>query len=291
MRCPYGIFHLMKYTVSSGVRTWLRLRTLVRALGVVLLAAVPLACGSNETPKVRLLVSAAASLTAAFTDLSRSFEETNPGIAVDLNFGGSSALREQIRNGAPVDVFVSADQNTMREVIAALSRLTDAPTSDAPALDAPATMAPSLTAFPIATNRMAIALPHNNPAHITGLADFADATRFIGLCAITVPCGVYARHVLANAGVTPSIDTNEPDVTSLATKIALGEIDAGIVYTTDIAAHASQLDAMAIPDTLNVIATYPIVILKPSPAATRFVAFVQSDAGRAIFVRHGFGVP
>ena len=123
------------------------------------------------------------------------------------------------------------------------------------------------------------------PAGVTGLADFADADLLIGLCAEEVPCGEFGREALANAGVTPSIDTNEPDVRSLLTKVEAGELDAGIVYVTDVLSAGDAVEGIEIPAEDNVIATYPIAALTDAgnpEVADAFVAFVLSDEGQEI---------
>ncbi len=143
-----------------------------------------------------------------------------------------------------------------------------------------------------ATKRHAV--PAGNPAGITGLADFADPALLIGLCAEEVPCGKYGAQALESAGVTPSVDTNEPDVRSLLTKIAAGELDAGIVYVTDAASAGDAVESIAIPDENAVEATYPVAVLTDAPnpeAAAEFVVFVLSAQGREILAGFGFLAP
>jgi len=139
-----------------------------------------------------------------------------------------------------------------------------------------------------------VAVPAGNPAGITGLEDFADSARLIGLCAAEIPCGRYAREALASAGVTPEPDSLEPDVRALLTKVAAGELDAGIVYATDIAAAGGAVEAIAIPAAHAVAALYPIAVLEASPRkglAIAFVDFVLSPQGQAILAAHGFEAP
>lgn len=254
------------------------------ALGAALLL-VTAACGDDEgaasdppTATVAgesaldgtVAVFAAASLTDAFAEVGTAFEAANPGVTVELNFAGSSALREQILAGAPADVFASANASNMAAVIdgGAASESTD-----------------------FATNQLQIAVPAGNPGGITGLADFADADLLLGLCAAEVPCGQFALEALAEAGVTPSVDTNEPDVRSLLTKIEVGELDAGIVYRTDVRSAGDAVEGIDIPADENVVAAYPIAALTGSgnpDAAAAFVAFVLSDEGQAILGAYGF---
>ncbi len=220
-----------------------------------------------------MLVFAAASLSDAFTEIGAAFETANPGVDVELNLAGSSTLREQILEGAPADVFAAADEKTMSVVV-----------DDG-------LVAGSAEIF--TTNRLQIAVPAGNPGAVSGLSDFADDELLTGLCAAAVPCGDFARQVLANAGVDPAVDTNEPDVRSLLTKIAADELDAGIVYLTDIAAN-DRVDGIEIPAEVNVEATYPIAELVSSDnqsGAAAFVAFVLSPDGQAILTRHGFSAP
>ncbi len=220
-----------------------------------------------------LLVSAAASLTDAFGDLEAAFEEAHPDVDVLLNLGASSALREQILEGAPADVFASANASNMDQVVEA----DEASESKV-----------------FATNRLQIAVPPGNPGGLAGLDDFADEALLIGLCEEEVPCGDFGRQALENAGVTPSIDTNEPDVRALLTKIEADELDAGIVYVTDVASTDGGVEGIDIPDEHNVVAEYPIAALSSAPnpdAAAAFVAFVLSEEGQAILAEYGFGAP
>lgn len=221
-----------------------------------------------------VLVFAAASLTDAFGELGAAFEATHPGVTITLNLAASSALREQIVAGAPADVFASASIDDINQLAAA------------GALGSQAQV--------FARNSMTIAVPAGNAAGITGLADFANAELLIGLCAEETPCGRYTRLVLGSAGILPSADSNEPDVRSLLAKIAAGELDAGIVYLTDVAAAGDRVTSIAIPAEHAVEAAYPIAVLADAPnpeAAAEFTAFVLSPAGRAILAGFGFQAP
>lgn len=145
-----------------------------------------------------------------------------------------------------------------------------------------------------AHNRLTIAVPKGNPAGITGLTDFANPGLLIGLCAASVPCGGFARQALRNAGVTASIDTNEPDVRALLTKIEAGELDAGITYVTDVASTHGKAEAVDIPSEDNVIADYSIAVLSDASHredAGKFVGFVMSRQGQAILAKYGFLSP
>jgi len=267
-----------------------------RALRLLAIATVPAllvaACGSDEdddaadggsatteasdqesTLEGDITVFAAASLTDAFDEVGAAFEKDNPDVEVEFNYGPSSGLREQILQGAPADVFASANTSNMDQVV------------EGGAAKDPQNFV---------TNQLQIAVPAGNEAGVTGLADFAQANLLIGLCAEDVPCGEFGREALANAGVTPSIDTNEADVRSLLTKVESGDLDAGIVYITDVKAAGDKVEGIDIPADDNVTATYPIAALtdsKNAEVAQAFVDFVLSDEGQAILADHGFGSP
>ncbi len=221
-----------------------------------------------------VLVFAASALTDAFAAVASAFEAAYPETDVQLNMAGSSALREQILAGAPADVFASANQSNMDAVIDAGEAAGDSQV--------------------FARNRLQIAVPAGNPAGVLSLEDFASEDLLIGVCAEGVPCGDFARQVLSNAGVDAAIDTNEPDVRALLTKIGADELDAGIVYVTDVTAAGGSVEGIAIPDDVNVVAAYPIAELagSPNPAgAAAFVEFVLSDQGQAILASYGFAAP
>jgi molybdate transport system substrate-binding protein len=220
-----------------------------------------------------LTVFAAASLTDVFDEIGAAFEEANPGVGVELNYGPSSGLREQILEGAPADVFASANPSNMDQVV-----------------EAGAAGAPEV----FATNVLQIVVPAGNPGGITGLDDFADPDLLIGLCAEEVPCGDLGRAALAAAGVTPEADTDEADVRALLTKVGSGDLDAGIVYRTDVRAAGGAVEGVDIPAEGNVTATYPIAALTDAGdagLAEAFVAFVLSGEGREVLAGHGFGRP
>ena len=232
-----------------------------------------IAC-SGSSVEGELLVSAAASLTDAFGEVESAFEEENANVDVVLNLGSSSALREQILEGAPADVFASANTSNMDQVAEAgeLSREAEI----------------------FVTNSLQIAVPTGNPADVTGLEDFAREELLIGLCAEGVPCGDFGRQALDNAGVTASIDTNEPDVRALLTKIEAGELDAGITYVTDVLSNSGTVEGIEIPAEVNVVAEYPIATLAGAPnpdRAAAWVEFVLSDEGQAILTSYGFTSP
>jgi molybdate transport system substrate-binding protein len=242
----------------------------VAAATVCALLAVA-GCGSQDSPE-SLVVSAAASLSDAFADIATAFEAKNPSADVELNIGGSSALREQILDGARIDVFAAADVATMDDVVGA----------------------GFVEATPVvfARNSMALAVPLGNAGNVGSLGDLADPERFVGLCNSEVPCGALARQVLANAGVGASVDTEEPDVRALLAKISAGELDAGIVYASDIV--AGDVQRIAFDPAFNVTTDYPIAIVAGAPSADlalEFVKFVRSPRARDILAEHGFVAP
>ena len=237
-------------------------------------ALLPVIACSGSSGERQLLVSAAASLTDAFAEVEAAFEETNPDVDVVLNLGGSSALREQLLEGAPADVFASANVSNMDQVVEAGG------------------VAGEATTF--VTNSLQIAVPRGDPAGVAGLGDFANDELLIGLCAEGVPCGEFGRQALAAAGVTASIDTNEPDVRALLTKLEAGELDAGITYMTDVISTDGGVDGIDIPDEFNVRAEYQVAALAEAPnpeVAAAFVEFLLSEPGQAILTSHGFAPP
>ncbi len=232
------------------------------------------ACGGDADRRSEIVVFAAASLTDAFGAIETAYEAGHPRVDVRLNLAGSSTLREQILAGAPADVFASANTGVMDEVVAA------------------GAVAGTVEVF--ARNRLAIAVPPENPAGVVGLADFADDALLIGLCAAGVPCGDLARAALAAAGVAPAIDTNEPDVRALLTKVEVGELDAAIVYASDVVAAGALVEGIAVPPGADLEASYPIAALADAPnpeGAGELVAFVLSPTGRRILTDFGFVAP
>lgn len=255
------------------------------ALTTLLATATTTACGddSNQDPtatgdgddiKDSITVFAAASLTDAFEELSDDFTAVHPDASVTFSFAGSSSLREQIVAGAPADVFASADEATMADV------------------DAAGALAGEPSLF--ASNRLEIAVPAGNPGDVTDLADLAESGLLVGLCVEEVPCGHLADDVLDSSGVDPSVDTYEPSVRSLLTKIEAGELDAGLVYRTDVQAANGAVEGIAIPIDQNRSANYPIARLDDSGSlatAQAFIDFVLSDVGQSVLASHGFESP
>lgn len=241
---------------------------LVAALSLAVL--VPGACAGAGGGGPDVTVLAAASLTGAVTALAEAFEESHPGSHIEVGFGPSSGLREQVLAGAPAGVLASADPGDVR-------RLAEA--------------GEVRTWRPFARNRLEIAVPAGNPAGVRSLADFGDPDLVLGLCAEEVPCGRYARRALAAAGVAPALDTNATDVRALLTQVASGDLDAGIVYRTDVLSAGGEVEGIEIPPAANVVAEYVIAVLAgagdPGTAAA-FVAFVASEEGEAVLRSFGF---
>ncbi len=222
-------------------------------------------------PSGTVTVFAAASLTAAFETMAGAFEKAHPGAKVELNFAGSPTLVQQIEQGAPADVFASADEANMQKLVES------GEVAGAPQL--------------FAQNTLQIAVPAGNPKHITTLADFAKADLTIALCGPTVPAGRYAVEVFAKAGVPVPAASQELDVKAVVSKVMMGEADAGIVYVTDVRAAGRQVEGVAIPEPSNVSARYPIAVLKSAPnpaAAEAFVAFVLSPEAQQLLATFGF---
>jgi molybdate transport system substrate-binding protein len=236
-------------------------------------------CGSGGNAEGaethELIVSAAASLTDAFTDIGAAFEDANPGVTVTFTFGPSDGLASQIIEGAPVDVFASASPTWM-----------DAIEDEGPRVS-------GRTDF--ARNRLAIVVPADNPAGVEGMNDLAADGVQLVLAAEGVPVGDYAREVLANAGIADealeNLVSNEEDARAVLAKVLSGDADAGIVYITDVTPDiADQVSLIEIPDDVNVIATYPIAVVTGSQEADlaqRFVDFVLGD-GQETLADHGF---
>lgn len=243
----------------------------MRIAVVVLIALGLTACSSGGSTSVPTLkVSAASSLTGAFTEIGKAFESTHPDASIIFNFAGSSSLAEQIAQGADVDVFASADIAIMQEVVDA-----------------------QLAADPVnfATNVMQIATPPGNPANVGSVYDLAKSSIKVAICAAQVPCGVDAIALFANASITVTPVTREPDVKSVLAKVIADEVDAGVVYVTDVLVSGDKVTGVEIPANINVTSTYPIAALAEStnPFAAQFAAFVAGAEGQAILAKYGFG--
>lgn len=259
-----------------------------RLLPLVLLCVLLLGCGdaAGNPPSdgggedvsldqgVELTVFAAASLSSAFRSLAEAYEEGEGDTRVLLNLAGSQTLAAQILEGAPADLFASANPAQMRRVAEA-GMLADPPVT-------------------IATNALAIAVEPGNPRKISGLRDLAAPDLSVVLGAPGVPVGDYARRAVEAAGVDVRPASLETDVKQVLAKVSLGEADAGIVYETDVQAAGDAVEGIPIRPTVNQLARYRMAVLKRStrPVASRgFLDFVRSAEGREILGRHGFEIP
>jgi molybdate transport system substrate-binding protein len=255
------------------------LLTSVSAAGAVLLAG----CGTGSTTTTgasgstslsgTLEVFAAASLKESFTRLGNEFHAAHPGVSVVFSFGPSNGLALQITQGAPADVFAAASPDTMQTVVKA---------GDA---------GPPKT---FATNSLEMATPPDNPAQVSSLADLTRPGLKVAVCQAQVPCGAAATALFAKNRLTVHPVTYEVDVKTVLTKVQLGEVDAGLVYQTDVRAAGSKVHGIPIPAGDNVSTTYPIAALTASPdqaAAEAFVAYVLSPEGAAALAAAGFATP
>lgn len=231
----------------------------------------PAASGSVTGP---VTVFAAASLTESFRTLAGRFEAAHPGVRVTLNFGASSALAQQIVAGAPADAFAAASTATMTQA------------------DASHDLAGPPRVF--VRNRLEIAVAKGNPARLAGLADLARPGLKVALCAPQVPCGAAAVKALATGGVTVHPVTLEQDVKATLAKVELGEVDAALVYRTDVAAARGAVAGIDFPESAAASNSYPIAVLAHAPhraVADAFVTYVLSPQGRAVLTDAGFAAP
>jgi molybdate transport system substrate-binding protein len=249
---------------------------LIAPLAVLVLAACgggPPESASSSIPSNTITVAAAASLTEAFTQIGKEFEATKPGTTVIFSFGSSTTLATQIEEGAPVDVFAAANPATMKTV------------TDVGAAEPPTTFV---------SNVLQIAVPKGNPGGITGLKDFADKTKKVAICAPQVPCGTAAVKVFSAAKIKPAPDTLEPDAKATLQKVSSNEVDAALVYRTDVIAAKETVDGLEFSEARQAVNVYPIAVLKGSmsaAAAQQFVDYVLSADGQAVLRKAGFGKP
>jgi molybdate transport system substrate-binding protein len=232
----------------------------------------PSASGSASS-SASITVFAASSLTGAFTQLGKQFEAAHPGDKVTFSFGPSSGLATQIISGAPADVFASAAPANMQQVVSA---------GDA---SSPQNFA---------KNIMEVAVPPSNPAHVTSVNNLARSSVKVALCQPQVPCGLTAAEVFKNAGIKVKPVTFQPDVKSVLAQVETGNVDAGMVYVTDVLAAGSKAKGITIPAADNASTTYPIAtVSKSSHASTAqaFVAYVLSPAGQSVLTAAGFEKP
>lgn len=268
----------------------MKLRRASILIASTLIAALALAgCRQVATPQPRqqgqqpggqLVVFAAASLTDAFGEIGRAFEKSHPGVTVKFNFGGSQQLRTQIEQGMSADVFASANQKYMQELVA--KGLVEPPRD-------------------FTANTLTVIVPKNNPAGIKSAADLANKGKLV-LAAPDVPIGKYSRQALEKLAtlygsdypkqVEKRVVSQETTVRQVVAKVALGEADAGIVYVTDInSSYRDKLDTIPFPQEANVRATYPIAVVKDSKQAglaRELVNLILSPDGQKILAKYSF---
>jgi molybdate transport system substrate-binding protein len=236
-------------------------------------SSAPATSSSPAAQTGSITVFAAASLKGTFTEIGKQFEAAHPGDTVKFSFGASSALAEQINSGAPADVFASASPKNMDQVVT-----------------------PGNASNPqdFAKNTAEVAVPPSNPAKVTSVNDLAKSSVKTALCQPQVPCGVVAAEVFKNAKITVKPVTLQPDVKSVLTQVELGNVDAGVVYVTDVMAAGSKVKGVTIPADVNASTLYPIAALthsKESSIAQAFVAYVLSPAGEQVLKAAGFEQP
>lgn len=222
--------------------------------------------GSGGSKTVTVL--AAASLSTSFTEIGKKFEAAHDGVTVRFSFGGSADLVEQIKSGAPADVFASADTKNMAKLAGDVSDPKN-----------------------FATNTLEIAVPPGNPAHIASLADLTKSGVKLVICAAAVPCGSAAQTVAKKAGLTFKPVSEEQSVTDVLGKVESGEADAGLVYVTDVQAAGNKVKGVTFPESSDAVNTYPIAEVKDSKndeVAKEFVDFVLGADGQRVLADAGF---
>lgn len=254
--------------------------------GLVLAALALAGCGAGDDPadtgeasdapveERTLTVAAAASLQNAFTDIGELFEQENDGVTVEFSFAGSSSLVTQLAEGAPGDVFASADQANMDTAVEDGLVEGEAPI--------------------FARNTLEIVTPPDNPAGVESLADLAGSDLRLVVCAPQVPCGAATEAVAENAGLTFSPVSEEQSVTDVLGRVTSGEADAGLVYITDAEAAGDDVHRVPFEEADDVVNDYPIAVLAgavDADLAADFVAFVTGEQGLSVLSSYGFLAP
>ena len=235
-------------------------------------SAAPASTSASVTGDITVF--AAASLKNTFTELGKEFETENPGTTVTFSFAGSSDLVAQIIQGAPADVFASADAANMKKA-------TDA-----------GVVAGSPSDF--ASNTLTIVVPPGNPKGITSFADVNKEGTQLVICAPQVPCGAATKKVEESTGQTLTPVSEESSVTDVLNKVTSGQADAGIVYVTDAKSAGDKVETVDFPEATAVVNLYQIAALKDSKnsaAATKFVDLVSGPKGLAVLTTAGFAAP
>lgn len=247
-------------------------------IAVLTVAAMTTGCSLSEsdsnTGDSGVTVFAAASLKSTFTELGAQFEEDNPGTKVSFNFAGSSDLVSQLSQGAPADVFASADTANMAKAVEA-GLVSGEPVD-------------------FAANTLVIVTPPGNPRGIASFADLARSDSQVVVCAPQVPCGSATEKVERATGVTLTPVSEESAVTDVLGKITSGQADAGLVYVTDASGAGDKVTVVPFPESSSAINTYPIAVLRgaaDSTAAAKFVGLVTTSRGREVLSAAGFAAP
>jgi molybdate transport system substrate-binding protein len=250
------------------------------ALAVGLGALFPSASGATTKTKTELTVSAAASLTDVFPVIADAFTKRFPDTVIKFNFASSSTVMNQVIAGAPVDVIATASESTMSTMSTMQS-----------GVDSKLVLRPLF----FARNSLTIAVPAGNPANIKSLADLQRGGLLLGVCDTVVPCGASAVELFTKNKLNVTPVTRELDVRSLLGKVISGDLDAGIVYITDVKAAGSKVEFVEIPIKENVMTTYPIAVVSQTEnteLSNRFVNFVRfSTTSQAILRAFGFAKP
>lgn len=249
------------------------IRTLVAVTALALLGACTPAATPTAASSKELVVFAASSLSDTYASLGRTFEATHPGFTVKFSFDGSSNLVDQVKQGAPADVFASADRANMDKATAANLM------SGTPNL--------------FATNTLTIIVPKGNPAGITGLDSSLDGKKLV-VCADGVPCGAATTKLAKLLGVTLKPVSQETKVTDVRAKVETGQADAGVVYITDAKASGSKVDTIAIKNADQVKNEYLLGVVgtsKNPDLANQFVALITGFEGRKTLSDAGFVLP
>jgi len=252
------------------------------------LAVITSGCTTTETQSTKLTIFAAASLTGAFNETAQAFKANNSGVDVVFNYAGSNAIATQLKQGASADVFASADQKNMKTV------------QDAGLIN-------NSSVLVFAQNTLAVIVPAANPVNITSLNDLDNSGVKLVVANSSVPVGNYALQMLSkasnnssygsgfNTSVLGNVVSEETNVNDVVVKVALGQGDAGIVYVSDVpAAYKDKVKVVTIPDSVNVIAQYPIGVLSGSQnvkMAQSWINYVTSPGGQAILLKYGFTIP
>lgn len=237
-------------------------------------AFFPSASGAAPKPSGTLMVSAAASLADVFPVIADAFQKRYPDTEIKFNFAGSSTLMNQVLAGAPVDVIATASKSTIQIGV-----------------DSELVVRPLL----FAKNSMTIAVPAGNPANIEKMSDLQRGGLLLGVCEKAVPCGRAAAELFTTNTLDVTAVTRELDVRSLLAKVISGDLDAGIVYVTDVEAAGNKVEFVEIPYQDNVLTTYPISRVSDTrepKLAQRFVNFVRfNTTSQGILRAFGFAKP